>query len=195
MKARQLMIVLVLVAAAPQISAAQTVDTCAGEGPNPSQTTLVSHLSGRSPVGDTIRLVNRYTDSLRSAAASYLQTTLRRVGDEAERHAYRRHGSWGRWLWGKPYEGTNVYATIPATIETNEYVVLGAHYDSIVSEMPSDPTEAKMPGANDNASGVALVYRVARELRRMRPRTKNIMVVLFDQEEQGRIGSRAFAEN
>jgi Zn-dependent M28 family amino/carboxypeptidase len=113
---------------------------------------------------------------------------------EAKRHVYQRNESWWRWLWADPYNGVNVYATISATTETDESVVLGAHYDSIVSEIPADPTAAEMPGANDNASGVALVYSVARALRQVKPRRKNVIVVFFDQEEQGLIGSRAFVE-
>ena len=62
-------------------------------------------------------------------------------------------------------------------------VVLGAHYDTV----------KRSPGANDNASGVALVLGALLKLRAVANRTRNVLFVLFDEEEIGLIGSREFA--
>jgi hypothetical protein len=79
--------------------------------------------------------------------------------------------------------GTNVYAELPSTNGGREWIVLGAHFDTV----------ARSPGANDNATGVALVFAVARSLSALPSRSRNVVFVLFDQEEIGLVGSKAFA--
>lgn len=83
------------------------------------------------------------------------------------------------------------------------WIVLGAHYDSrMFADQDTDPEDkAKpVPGANDGASGVAVLLEMARVL----PRNldKQVWLVFFDAEDNGRIegwdwilGSRAFAES
>ena len=58
---------------------------------------------------------------------------------------------------------------------------LGAHYDSVPDS----------PGANDNASGVALILELARVLTGA-PGSESLCVVAFGAEEVGLVGSRAF---
>ena len=70
----------------------------------------------------------------------------------------------------------------PATI------LIGAHYDSI-SESPYESA----PGAEDNASGVAVLLEIARALQG-ESLIPTIQLVFFGAEEQGLIGSRAFVE-
>jgi len=62
-------------------------------------------------------------------------------------------------------------------------VLLGAHFDTVPLS----------PGANDNATGVAVVLSAARYLSTVACRGKNVMFVMFDQEEIGLVGSAAFA--
>jgi len=79
--------------------------------------------------------------------------------------------------------GINVHAAIPATEPAARLVVVGAHFDTV----------AASPGASDNASGVAAVLAVARYLADVPCRAVDVEVALFDQEEAGLFGSRAFA--
>lgn len=74
----------------------------------------------------------------------------------------------------------NIVATQTGTELPGEIVVVGAHFDS-----------ANNPGADDNATGTALVMEMARVLSRHRP-VRTMKYVLFDREEQGRRGSIAF---
>ena len=78
----------------------------------------------------------------------------------------------------------NIYAILEATEENDEYIVLGAHYDTVPN----------CPGADDNASGIALVMAVALSMKGKVNRSRNFIFVLFDQEEIGLIGSNAFAQ-
>ena len=93
------------------------------------------------------------------------------LGLDVQRHSYRENGE-------------NVWALLPATSESDEYIVLGAHFD----------TANRSPGASDNATGCATVLGVARQLVGLPNRSRHIYFVLFDEEERGLFGSRAFAE-
>jgi Zn-dependent M28 family amino/carboxypeptidase len=79
--------------------------------------------------------------------------------------------------------GANVYATIPSTRDMTSSIIVGAHFDTVSGS----------PGADDNATGVAVVLAVARYLQDVSCRGPIVTVVLFDQEELGLFGSRAFA--
>ncbi len=77
----------------------------------------------------------------------------------------------------------NVVATQTGTDFPDEIYVVGAHFDSVNN-----------PGADDNATGTALVIEAARVLSRYRsPRT--IKFCCFDREEQGLRGSKAFVQD
>ncbi len=75
--------------------------------------------------------------------------------------------------------GRNIVAHLEGV--TQPSVLLGAHYDSVVGS----------PGANDNASGTAVVLDIARKLSRT-PAARQAWFVSFDGEEDGLHGSRAF---
>jgi len=77
----------------------------------------------------------------------------------------------------------NVVATKQGAARPEEIVVVGAHYDSVPGS----------PGANDNASGVAVVLEAARVLAAT-PTPRTIQFVLFAAEELGLFGSVAFAD-
>jgi Zn-dependent M28 family amino/carboxypeptidase len=81
--------------------------------------------------------------------------------------------------------GANVYATIPSTTGSAKQIVVGAHFDTVMGS----------PGANDNATGCAVVLAAARRFVDLPVRDPNVVVVLFDEEEAGLFGSRAFAES
>jgi len=71
--------------------------------------------------------------------------------------------------------------------------VLCAHFDSRQQDI-NNP-EAPAPGADDNASGVAVLLECARILaRHTEPRRDHIRLVFFSGEEQGLLGSRWHAD-
>lgn len=112
----------------------------------------------------------RSTIPERDAARTYLAGQLTALGWTPETHAYAT--------------GANVFATIPATTGNEPKVIVGAHFDSAPGS----------PGANDDASGVGVVLAVARALADAPCRSAPVTVVLFDQEEVGLRGSRAFVQ-
>jgi Peptidase family M28 len=81
---------------------------------------------------------------------------------------------------------TNVLATVPATAEASTYYVIGAHYDTVPST----------PGADDNASAVAVMLELALRLRQAKLNAP-ILFAAFTLEEPpahltGHQGSRIF---
>jgi len=78
-----------------------------------------------------------------------------------------------------------------------EFVVVGAHYDHIgrLSSLSLDPDllSSTRPGADDNASGTAAVLELARRLAAAPP-PRSVLLIHFDAEEEGLVGSRAFVQ-
>jgi acetylornithine deacetylase/succinyl-diaminopimelate desuccinylase-like protein len=86
-------------------------------------------------------------------------------------------------------EVVNVVATLPGR-DPGRLVVVSGHYDSRCSD-PMDAT-SDAPGANDDASGTAVVLECARQLAGIRPRATVVFLAVAG-EEQGLLGARAQA--
>ena len=87
-------------------------------------------------------------------------------------------------------EVVNVMAVLPGS-DPDRLVVVSGHYDSRASDPMDGVSDA--PGANDDASGTALVLECARLLAGLRPRATVVFLCVAG-EEQGLLGSRAQAE-
>lgn len=81
----------------------------------------------------------------------------------------------------------NVVGIKLGTVRPNEIVIVGAHLDC-TSQTP----QTNAPGAEDNATGSAAVYELARLLAPI-PTERTIHFLLFGGEEQGLYGSEAYA--
>jgi hypothetical protein len=131
---------------------------------------IVARLSGETELAPGITLADRSTPSRRAQTAEWLQARFDEIGLVGERHDYAG--------------GTNVFALVAATMASEGTLVFGAHYDTVPGS----------PGANDNATGVAVALALARQLQGVPCRRYDLIVVLFDQEEIGLVGSAAFAQ-
>jgi len=101
----------------------------------------------------------------------------------------------GRMVWadlsipnqiGGPIRASNVIAEIKGSEKPDEFVILGAHLDSW--ELGT--------GALDDGCNAALAVDALRAIKAsgVQPR-RTIRFILFSGEEQGEMGSRAYAEN
>jgi hypothetical protein len=79
----------------------------------------------------------------------------------------------------------NVIATLTGTLYPEEYVVVGAHYDSYSNS-------GGAPGADDNASGTAGVLEIARIMSQY-SFDRTLIFCAFSGEEYGLYGSEAYA--
>ena len=95
-----------------------------------------------------------------------------------------------RLLRDKPMR--NVVGVWPGDGTTQEYVVLGAHLDHVGVDAAGNVYN----GADDNASGSAMLLEVARAIAAKGERfPRTILFVWFAAEEQGLSGSWAFVKN
>jgi hypothetical protein len=86
-------------------------------------------------------------------------------------------------------EVVNVAATLPGR-DADRLVVVSGHYDSRCSDPMNATSDA--PGANDDASGTAVVLECARRLAGLEPRATVVFLAVAG-EEQGLLGARAQA--
>lgn len=107
-------------------------------------------------------------------AADYVAAELQKLGYATERQDV-------------PFEGANLYARLRGA--RDEWIVVGAHLDHL-----GERGERLFPGADDNASGVAVVLGIAQRLAHAHPE-RSILFVFFTAEEEGMIGSRFFVEH
>ena len=135
------------------------------------QKEIVSRLSGAMEIRPGVTLADRRSMDSKQEVRAYLAHLLEQFGLESKRQDYST-------------EGQNVYAILSCGRTSSQTIVLGAHYDTV----------RQSPGANDNATGVALVAAVAMEMVRVKDRRHDLLIVFFDEEERGMKGSKAFAQ-
>ncbi len=114
-----------------------------------------------------------------AAAATLIERELSQSGYSVERQNYDVRG----------HAVANLIAEIRGSKKPDQIVLLGAHYDTV------DTT----PGADDNASAVAVLLEVARFLRSWQPR-RTVRFVAFACEEPphfctGEMGSHVYARS
>lgn len=89
-------------------------------------------------------------------------------------------------------QGVNLLAMLPGTDLADEYVILGAHYDHLGHDCAGvTAADDICNGATDNAASVAEVLEIGRRLART-PVRRSIVLALWDAEEDGQLGSRAY---
>ena len=87
------------------------------------------------------------------------------------------------------YESQNVVGYLTGK-HSDSLVLLVGHYD----HLGMMGTKTIFPGANDNASGVAMLLSIANHYVR-NPPNYNLIFIAFGGEEIGLVGARAFVEN
>jgi hypothetical protein len=101
---------------------------------------------------------------------------------------------------GKPVETVNVVGILAGTRDewSDQSIILSAHYDHLGRGWP-DVREAYQGtihhGADDNASGVAVMLELARNLAAEDRGSRNLVVIAFSAEEAGRLGSKHYVEH
>ena len=83
---------------------------------------------------------------------------------------------------------SNFIATLPGRVDPSRIIIVSAHYDSFSNE-----AQTRAPGADDNASGVAVVVELARILRNYRF-DFTVKFIAWGAEERGLVGSRYHAQ-
>ncbi len=148
-------------------------------------------LGGRYPatVGDTL-------------ASEYIAGKLRKMKLKPIVKERKNKGLFQDFTYGKTEKRTthNIIAVLPGKDKNlkNEYIVVGSHYDHLGmggkdSGSRRPDTLAVHPGADDNASGDAVVLQLARYFKKVGS-PRSIIFAFFGAEEQGLVGSKFFLE-
>ena len=148
-------------------------------------------LGGRFPatVGDTL-------------ASEFLVGKLQNLRLKRIVKGKRNQGFYHNFTFGKEEQKTthNIVAVLPGKDKRlkNEYIVIGSHYDHLGmggkgSGSRRPDTLGIHPGADDNASGDAVVLELARHFKKVGS-PRSIIFAFFGAEEQGIVGSKDFVE-
>ncbi|MET4074248.1 VanZ family protein [Hymenobacter sp. UYCo722] len=107
----------------------------------------------------------------------------------------------GRTVWAtvrvgalllRRYQTQNLAAVVRGTVRPDSFLVVSAHYDHLGMMGP----HVYFPGANDNASGVALLLELAAHYARPENRPAySVVFLLFGAEEAGLVGSEYFVKH
>lgn len=89
----------------------------------------------------------------------------------------------------KDFKTSNVCGIIKGTRQPDSLIVLTAHYD----HLGGMGSRTYFPGANDNASGIALLLDLAKYYA-ANPQPYSIVFICFSGEEAGLIGSKYFTD-
>ena len=208
--------VVLLSMATAAVCCAQTAQNGAFLGVPPADPAIAATLSGISPSqvqADITKLVSFGTRNTLSsmdtdlpsgqgisAAADWIESEFRSISAscggclEVKRDEFTEPGGSGPGSRiPKPTKLTNVYAILHGTSpdEAAPWVLVTGHYDSRVTDVMDSHSAA--PGANDDASGVAVSIESARALSKLKlPGT--IVFVAVAGEEQGLNGSKHLAQ-
>jgi Zn-dependent M28 family amino/carboxypeptidase len=97
---------------------------------------------------------------------------------------------------GEPLTARNVIGVLPGTNPalSGQALIISAHYDHLGFGWPDSRADAKgqlYPGADDNASGVAVMLDLARLMANAKPE-RSVIFAAFAGEEEGLLGSRHY---
>lgn len=121
----------------------------------------------------------------RERARAFLREELASLGLDVVEEPFRAEG----------IEGVNLIVTLRGAEPDLEPLVVSAHYDSTAALTDGfDPAVDPAPGADDDASGCALVLEAATLLSKEPGFRRSIEFIFFDAEEAGLVGSIAHVE-
>ncbi len=128
-------------------------------------------------------------------AAEYIADQFAEIGLRALADDYRQ--TWQAEINGRSVPLSNIVGEIPGTDPAlaNAPVIIGAHYDHLGMLADASGELQVHPGADDNASGVAILLELASKLSQSFSPLRPIVFVAFTAEESGLLGSRYFVSN
>ncbi|MDZ7755231.1 M20/M25/M40 family metallo-hydrolase [Rhodohalobacter sp.] len=132
-------------------------------------------------------------------ADRFLQLGLNPAGDgETYFQQFTLAGPMAQSMGVEDHLSRNVVGTVAGSENPGQVIILGAHYDGqghggTISLNHENP-DSLHNSADDNASGVAGLMHLAREISE-EPLSKSVLFVAFSGEELGLLGSRYFADN
>jgi leucyl aminopeptidase len=171
------------IALTPQVMTSYTIDNPNGVN------SLLNQLSSSnltSTVDSLSNYNNRYyTSSTGAESANWLKNQWASMSSQRSDINVE--------LYNHSWQQPSVIATITGTSNSSEVVIVGGHLDSINL---SSPSTGRSPGADDNASGIAVVTETLRAIiaSGFKPK-RTIKFIGYAAEEVGLRGSKAIAQD
>jgi hypothetical protein len=160
---------------------------------NFSQTPVIQSIINQTNIDSLTYFVRELSGDVQTIIGGSPYTIVSRNknqagNDKAADYIKQKLNSYGLVTYDQWFSGTgrNVYGVQLGTLYPNKKYIVCAHYD----DMPSGTTA---PGADDNASGTAAVIEAARIFTQYDSKY-TIIYGLWDEEEQGLIGSAYYAQ-
>ncbi len=186
---------------APRTTLAETTTTePAPTTTEPAPTTTEPAPTTTVPAGDGVRTMVEILASDEMNGRDNLTPGSQLARDyivgELERFADPAYGR-GTDGYLQPFGlGTNIIALLPGGDLSDEYVIIGAHYDHVGNNCRGvGPADDICNGAADNATGVAAVIDVARSIIAEGVPRRSAIIALWDAEEDGLLGSRHYVSD
>jgi len=136
------------------------------------------------------------------AAADYIARQFEAIGLEpaGDDGGYFQRFTVAEGPDGEPHEVVNVIGRIPGSRDdwSDQSFIVSAHYDHLGRGWPdarSGNEGVIHPGADDNASGVAVMLELAKNLAAGAEPLRSLVFVAFGAEEAGHLGSKHFVEH
>lgn len=150
--------------------------------------------SNPSSVAGTIEVVKKLTWSQSQTVSDFVK--IRILADSFNYNNYRKaEGGGGIVIDTKliqNYQSQNIIGYVKGSQHPDSFIVFSAHYDHL-GQMGKG---AYFPGANDNASGCAMLLNLAKHYSMLQNQPKySIAFIAFGAEEVGLLGSKHYTEN
>jgi leucyl aminopeptidase len=170
------------IALTPQVSVNYTID-------NPDGVNLLLNQLSSANLTSTVNTLSNYnnryyTSSTGENAANWLKNHWASIGNNRSDMSVE--------LFNHSWQQPSVIATITGTTNASEVIIVGGHLDSI---NVSNPSNGRAPGADDNASGIAVITETLRAIiaSGFKPK-RTIKFIGYAAEEVGLRGSKAIAQ-
>ncbi len=123
-----------------------------------------------------------------AACLEWMRRLLEESGARVELHPFTVKDPYGKGM----LHLTNLRASFLP--DAKRRVALAAHWDTRprADRQPGGAVDQPIPGANDGASGVAVLLQIARMLGRHRPAELGVDLLFFDGEDYGREGDTGY---
>ena len=158
-----------------------------------SQSPIIQTIINQTNIDSLIYFVKELSGEVSTIIGGSPYTILSRNKNQpgnnmAANYIKQKLDSYGLVTYDQWWSGTgrNVYGVQLGSLYPNKQYIICAHFD----DMPSGTTA---PGADDNASGTAAVIEAARIFSQYNSKY-TIIYALWDEEEQGLIGSAYYAQ-
>jgi hypothetical protein len=165
----------------------------ATQGVTLSQTPIIQTIINQTNIDSLTYFVRELSGDVSTIIGGSPYTILSRNknqpgNNKAADYIKQKLNSYGLVTYDQNFSSTgrNVYGVQLGTVYPNKKYIICAHYD----DMPSGTTA---PGADDNASGTAAVIEAVRIFTQYGSKY-SIIYALWDEEEQGLIGSAYYAQ-